>query len=63
MVEGKITGDESNILAALTSDDSGWVHDYFYTKKQLTEKELFAMPYAGCTIEDIREFVKKGFRK
>lgn len=56
--EGQVSGNESNILYALTHNGKEWVHDYFYTTKTMPERELFAMPYAGCGPENIRKWVE-----
>ena len=63
MVEGQTRGGESNILAALAqnhdSKGSPWRDDYFYTHKQMKEKELFALPYAGSHPDDIYKWVQE----
>ena len=52
VVEGQTRGGESNILAALAQHHNRkgtpCRDDYFYTYKQMKEKELFVLPYAGC---------------
>lgn len=63
MVEGKVSGGESNIKTALTHDGKEWRNDYFWTKKPMCESELFALPYAGCSPDEIRTWVAREFRK
>jgi hypothetical protein len=64
MVDGLITGGESNIMAALTRDHKKdvWRDDYFYTYSKMLERELFALPYAGCDPHDIWNFVERHLR-
>jgi hypothetical protein len=57
--EARTNGGEGNILQGLANDGSKWFDDYFWTTKETREREIFALPYAGCSPEDIRKFVKK----
>lgn len=62
-VEAQTTGGASNIKSALTNDGTQWVQDYYSYTETLREKELFALPHAGCDPEDIRTWVKKNLKK
>lgn len=67
-VEGKISGGESNVRAALTQNHDVrqgpvWREDYFYTYKQIKEKEIFALPYAGCDPKEIYDWVQNQLPK
>jgi hypothetical protein len=62
-IEAQTHGGESNILAALTYDGNDYVRDYLYYHKQITEKVLFALPYAGCSPDDIRAWVAQEFAR
>lgn len=59
----KISGGQSNIMTALTYDGNDWMRDYFLYKDQVTEKELFALTYAGCEPADIRKWVSESMRQ
>lgn len=56
--EAQISGNQSNILSALTHDGSNWCGDYFYTIKRTPEREIFSLPNAGCKPDDIRKWVE-----
>jgi len=59
MVEGHAgNGAENNILGAVRMSENGWRDDSVVTRWQVTERELFAIDYSGCSYESIREFIK-----
>jgi hypothetical protein len=57
-VSGQISGGESNILAALTHDGENWRRDVYRVNKTIPERELFALPYAGCVPDEIRAWTR-----
>lgn len=59
VVEGHISGGESNLKAALLADSKGWHDDYFYTTKETKESVIFGLPYVGCHPDEIRAWVEK----
>jgi hypothetical protein len=63
MVEGSICGGESNIKTALIFDGRKSVDDYYMTYQQVKERDLRGLPHAGCTPDDIREWVEKEMEK
>lgn len=45
------------VVGALTRDEGGWHDDYFTCHTKMPEKELFALPHAGCEPHAIRLWV------
>lgn len=59
---GQISGGESNIAAALHYGPDGWRNDYATNREQISEKELFKLPYAGCEPAAIRQWVEANLK-
>lgn len=62
-IEFSISGNDSNILHALTFDGKEYERDYFYTYTEVRLGEISALPYGGSSPDDIRAYAKRQMAK
>jgi hypothetical protein len=62
-VEGFSNQPLGNLLRAFTHDGTDFVRDYYYYMETVSDRELNNLPEAPWSAEDLREFVKREFRK
>jgi hypothetical protein len=60
-VAGRILNNGMTLAAALTNRAKNY--DAFSTYQTISAKELYTMPFAGSRVEEIREWIKKQFKK